>query len=355
MKHRTFCHILRGIHMRQLDRILGILLVLQSKRSVSATQLAQQLEVSTRTIYRDLQTLDALGVPIYTTRGHGGGIRLLEGYFLPPLMFSRDEAIALFLGLTFLRSLHAIPFSAEVETASQKLLVALPASLKAILMQAEHMIGFEHLPNDIFHPELSKPTAHTNMLSNENHILSTFLRAILDQAAIHVQYESPYRPQEIQEVKATPLGLFWDRNHWYLVGKEHTGNVVIRQWRADRVQHMVIASTTNTQTVFDIQDFLGRKWLQSAMKQWQHNALVVIRLTQLQVERLKQDWYYRHATFEEVADNQFIMMLGEDNQIVILELLRWLGPGAELMEPKAWREQMKEDLHRMLAIYEHEG
>jgi predicted DNA-binding transcriptional regulator YafY len=86
--------------MQRFDRILGILLFLRSHQVVSAAQLAHQFEASTRTIYRDLETLSALGVPLYAERGRQGGVRLLPVYFLPPLMFTQQEAIALQLGLT---------------------------------------------------------------------------------------------------------------------------------------------------------------------------------------------------------------------------------------------------------------
>jgi len=49
---------------------------------------------------------------------------------------------------------------------------------------------------------------------------------------------------------------------------------------------------------------------------------------------LQQDWYYRHANFEHILKNEIVMTFGEDNQATVLELLRWLGPGAELIEPK---------------------
>src|SRR5579864_5487767 len=100
--------------MKNIDRILGILLILQAQRAISARQLAAQFDVSTRTIYRDLDTLSLLGVPVYAERGRNGGIRLLEGYFLPPLMFARGEAIALLLGLALLGNLRAAPFPHEV-------------------------------------------------------------------------------------------------------------------------------------------------------------------------------------------------------------------------------------------------
>src|SRR5579859_7809866 len=147
------------IAMQRFDRILGILLFLRTKPSISAAELARHFAASTRTIYRDLETLSALGVPLYAERGRQGGVRLLPGYFLPPLMFTQQEAIALLFGLTLQKSLRVIPFPAESSMAERKLLAALPDSLRSLLAKAEHLVGFEETPADIFHPEpVSGPT-----------------------------------------------------------------------------------------------------------------------------------------------------------------------------------------------------
>jgi predicted DNA-binding transcriptional regulator YafY len=338
--------------MNHFDRLFGMLLVLQRKRAVSATHLARQFEVSTRTIYRDLQTLSALGIPLYTTRGHGGGVRLHEGYFLPPLTFSRGEGIVLLVGLTLLQSLHTFPFPQEVKTAVEKLLVAVPESLRTILGQAEQVIGFEHLPDDIFHPEPT-PALQRESDAPESHIVTTFLQAILDRSLVHLRYESPYHPPEDREMAAIPLGLLRDRTHWYLVGRKREGDAAMRLWRADRVGSLRRASeAVSTSSAFDIQEHLGHIWLRSAMEQWQRNAPIVLRLTRSQAERLQRDWYYRHARFEESASDQVLMTFGEENQAIVFELVRWLGPGAELVEPKAWRERMKEELQHMVSIYD---
>jgi predicted DNA-binding transcriptional regulator YafY len=338
--------------VNHFDRLFGILLVLQRKRAIAAAQLARQFEVSTRTIYRDLQTLNALGIPLYTTRGHGGGFRLREGYFLPPLIFSRGEGIVLLVGQTLLQSLHTHPFPHEVETSVQKLLVAVPESLRTILMQAEKVIGFEQFPDDIFHPEPT-PTLQREGDASESHIVTTFLQAILDRSLVHLRYESPYRLSDDLEMVAIPLGLFWDRTHWYLVGRKREGNAAMRLWRADRVDSLKRDSeAASTSDAFDIQELLGHAWLRSAMEQWQHNAPVVIRLTWTQAQRLQRDWYYRHARFEEDVGNRVLMTFGEENQAIVFELLRWLGPGAELVEPKAWRELMKEELQHMASVYD---
>jgi predicted DNA-binding transcriptional regulator YafY len=103
---------------------------------------------------------------------------------------------------------------------------------------------------------------------------------------------------------------------------------------------------------FDIQALLDHNWLGTAMHVWRQEAPVKIQLTPTQAERLQQDWYYRHAHFENSGnDGQFIMTFGEDNREVVLALLRWLGPGAILLEPEAWRQQVVEELQQMLAAY----
>jgi predicted DNA-binding transcriptional regulator YafY len=347
--------------MQRFDRFsrnLGILLFLRSKPSISAAELARQFEVSTRTIYRDLERLSALGVPLYAERGRQGGVRLLPGYFLPPLMFTRSEAIALLLGLTLQRSLRAIPFPTEREMAEKKLLAALPDPLRSLLTKAEQLVGFEKTPSDIFHPEPAQqeppvnatlPTEQVDLQQSKT--ISTFFQAVLDGNLVFIQYASPYRTHE-SSVLAEPLGLLWDRDRWYLAGRSVEREHPLGLWRADRVVQIKPRQPMVTvQHEFDVRELLGRNWLQSAMEQWRHLAPVKIRLSCAQAERLQQDWYYRHASFEPITQDQVLMTFGEQNPTVVLELLRWLGPGAELIEPHTWRERMREELSQMLAYY----
>jgi len=351
-----------GVVSDRFGRTLGILLFLQSKRSISATALARRFEVSTRTIHRDLKTLEAAGVPLYAERGRDGGFRLVEGYVLPPLMFSRGEAIAVLLGLTLLRRLQARPFPAELDTVERKILAAVPPGARAMMERAEAIIGVEALPDDIFHPELdSRPSSTASAgepaVGQESATISVFLQAILDDTPVRLHYRSPYRA-EAEDVIIIPLGLLWDRDRWYLAGRQDSDPRARSLWRADRVTRIKLLPpppprTTGqaAQPAFDIRGLLGRQWLRATMDDWRRQCPVTIRLSRAQAERLQRDWYYHHARFEYVDEDTVAMTFGEDDHATVMELLRWLGPGAELVEPAEWREIMRADLRQMLAAY----
>jgi predicted DNA-binding transcriptional regulator YafY len=336
--------------MNRLDRALGILLLLRGGKTLSATELSRRFEVSTRTVYRDVEMLAAVGVPIYAEIGRTGGFRLVEGYFLPPVMFSVGEAVSLLLGLTLLRRLRARPFAAELETSEQKLLAAVPDQLRAALTHAQQIVGFERLPADIFHPERldSAPPAAG---ADEGAVVSEFVRAILDRKTVALDYRSPYGGRA-EQIIATPRGLLWDRDRWYLVGERTGRDEATRLWRADRVQAIAAhAPAAESAPAFDVGTLLDHNWLRPAMERWRAASPVTIRLTRPQAERLQQDWYYRHALFEELGQEGVLMTFGEDDRAVVLELLRWLGPGAELVAPAAWRAALRAELSDMLAAH----
>lgn len=337
--------------MNRFDRALAILLLLRGGKTLSATDLARHFEVSARTIYRDVETLSAVGVPIYAEMGRAGGFRLLAGYFLPPVMFTTTEAVSLLLGLTLLRSLRATPFAADLESAEQKLLAAVPEHLRATLAEAHTVIGFERPPEDIFHPDPPGPQPPDPTPTAEGAVVSIFLQAILERRTLLLRYRSPYRGTT-DEMAAAPLGVFWDRDRWYLAGRRDGTSNAFRLWRADRV--LAITPQTHpaaTEPGFDVRDLLGRTWLHAAMEQWRAESPVTIRLPQRQAARLQRDWYYRYAAYAPLPDGDMLMTYGDNDREFVLELLRWLGPEAELLEPRAWRVSVREELARMLARY----
>jgi predicted DNA-binding transcriptional regulator YafY len=343
--------------MNRLERLFGILLALRSGAPVSADALAARLEVSRRTIYRDVETLSALGVPVFARRGYRGGLQLLEGYFLPPLMLTTAEAAALLMGLTLLRSLRATPVAAELDTAEQKLLAAVPERLRATLARANTLVGFETLAGDVFHPEPEAPplTVDGPADARVSAVASAFWQAVLDRRSVRLDYHSPYQAAA-KTYAVEPLGLFWDRERWYLAGRRLEGNGRTGLYRADRVADVragapLAEPAERGAAPFDVRTLLGRRWLAEAMADWRQMAPTVrVRLTTAQAQRLRQDWYYSRAHFSPTGAGE-VLTFSEEDRAVVFELLRWLGPGAELLEPAEWRGALRAELSAMAAEY----
>ena len=344
--------------MTRIERAFGILLLLSDGGMVTATALARRFEVSVRTIYRDVEMLSATGVPVYAERGAAGGYRLLEGYFLPPVAFSRDEIVAVLLGLALSRGLKVSPFAAELESAERKLVAVLPNRLRPLLGEVSRLIGFERAATDAFHPELPPPPDGGQKHDrHEAASVEIFLKAVLEGTRVRFAYRSPYRASGAAElIEAEPLGLLWDRDLWYLIGRKLGGVGAPRPgqrfWRADRVAG-IEASTLRAAAVpgFDVRHHLDRRWLEAAMAQWARSSPVRIRMRRDQAERLRGDWYFRFAQFDTTAEDDIVMTYGEDNRAMVLELVRWLGPGAELLEPQAWRAALRDELRAMSGAY----
>ncbi len=91
----------------QIDRLFMIVQILVNKGKVTAKELAERFEVSSRTIYRDVDTLSLNGIPIYTSKGKGGGIHILDDYVMDKSVLSKEEQNSLVLGLETLKATKA--------------------------------------------------------------------------------------------------------------------------------------------------------------------------------------------------------------------------------------------------------
>jgi predicted DNA-binding transcriptional regulator YafY len=337
--------------MNRLDRTMGILLLLRGGRIVSATDLAARFEVSVRTVYRDIEVLSGLGVPVVADMGRTGGFRLREGYFLPPVTLGPEEAVSLLLGLILMRRLRVIPFKKEADFAERKLLAALPPETRETMERASRFIGFERVPADLFHPERGDPQEGRGPApAAEGEAVGAFLRALLSRSRVTLAYGSPYRDPE-PPLELEPLGIIWDRDRWYLAGRGAKG--ATRMWRADRVLSIGPGrSIPPLAATFDAAELLERKWLRGAMELWRAESPARIAMGREQAERLRRDWYYGNAVFEEAGEGRVLMSYGEFRPEAAAALVRWLGPGAQLLEPAEWRPIVAAGLREMLAAHE---
>ncbi|MDF0603400.1 YafY family protein [Psychromarinibacter sp. C21-152] len=115
--------------MRRADRLFRIVQSLRGGRLRTARQLADALEVSERTIYRDIADLQASGVPVEGASGYG--YVMADGYELPPMMFSRDEVVALVAGARLIRAFGGLAMAQAAEEALVKIAAVLPEAERA--------------------------------------------------------------------------------------------------------------------------------------------------------------------------------------------------------------------------------
>src|SRR4051812_35551592 len=184
------------------SRLLSILLTLTVRGRVSAAQLADELEVSLRTIYRDVEALGAAGVPIYATRGRNGGFQLLDGYRTRLTGMTADEADALFL--TGLPGAAADLGLGSVLAATQlKLLAALPPELRE---RAARIRDTFFLDAPGWLRESDAPP-----------FLATIAEAAWLRRRVDVRYERANRA--VADRVLEPLGLVLKAGTWYLVAR----------------------------------------------------------------------------------------------------------------------------------------
>ena len=196
------------------SRLVNLLLLLQSRGGLTAAQLARELEVSVRTVHRDVEELSAAGVPIFAERGPLGGVRLIDGYCTRLTGMTADEAEALFLaGLP--GPAAQLGLGTVVAAAQLKVMAALPPELRS---RATRLVQRFHLDAAGWF-QAAEPVPH----------LATLSAAVWDGRLIRIAYGRPTGPVERT---IGPLGLVLKGGVWYVIG---LADGQIRTYRASRV------------------------------------------------------------------------------------------------------------------------
>lgn len=183
--------------MNRIDRLFGILLLLQARRKLRAEDVAEVYEITPRTVYRDMAALMELGIPILAQAGEG--YSLMEGYFLPPLVFTSEEAQAVLLGIKMLEA--SGNHQSACQSARTKLHAALPPRL---IRQVDPLV------------QVIEFYSEKRRFNLKDSRLLSLQQALQEQRVIHLSYQG-WNEDHVQERTVEPIRLLFNNGIWYLM------------------------------------------------------------------------------------------------------------------------------------------
>ena len=309
--------------MNRTDRLMGILLELQARGELRAEDLAATFEVSVRTIYRDVEALSETGVPVAATPGKG--YRLMDGYFLPPVSFTADEAALLLLGGELVRDRVDPVLRQAAEEALRKLAGVLPPDRRDAMEHRRQGMVFATVPG--------------LGTSADDRRLSLARRAIDERRVIRMTYHAIHRP-EAEPRDIEPIRLVFLGEVWHIVGycRLRQGS---RIFRLDRIDRLELLEERYVPSARHAVSAPGERDLEQFPE-----ARVRFDRTVLRWVRERQPWILLREE-RDAEGPVFVYALREEREWLIW-LLRW-GSAVEVLEPAWLRERIAQEAQAILA------
>lgn len=306
--------------MNRIDRLQAIIIQLQTKKVVRAHEIADRFDISLRTVYRDIRALEEGGVPIGAEAGYG--YYLLDGYHLPPIMFTREEAMSLLVAEKFMRR--------NTDKNSQDHFTSALSKVKAVLDKTKK----EEI--EVFDSQIVvDPFGRQFRDQTQNILLSKIQEALPFQKVIRMNYWTSYKG-EFNEREVEPVGICYYASQWHLIAwcrlrKDY------RDFRVDRIEKMAVLDER-----YDRSKHLSlSKYLDSL----QHDTDVVMvkALIHKDITRYIGDSKYQHGWVGEVErGNKVEMQFAAFSLDYIGRWFLMMGSNVEIVEPEPLIEKMKE-------------
>ncbi|WP_188691587.1 helix-turn-helix transcriptional regulator [Pullulanibacillus camelliae] len=314
--------------MSKTARLLELMMTINAKKVFTARELAEEFNVSYRTILRDLEELSSLGVPLYSEVGVHGGYRIIKERILPPVSLKETEAIAIFFAAQSLEYFGALPFKAEIKTALNKFYHSLPQDVKSTIDEMKHRVAF-------WSPKRPHAAPY----------LKDLLEAAVSQTSLCIEYDGSHGPQER---RIFPVGLYSHNGLWYCPAYCFKRQA-FRLFRADRVLNVL---PTPPPDAVDVPSMSITEWLEHAERGGQTTLPLKVQLTAEGV---------RHA--QNLLDLETMITMNADRTGTLYgripqseigyftELIWSLGTEARLEEPIEIIELIQVKLQKLSHFY----
>lgn len=298
--------------MNRIDRLTAILIQLQSKKIIKAEEIANRFEISLRTVYRDVKALMEAGVPIGSEAGTGYFI--VDGYHLPPVMFSQEEASAMMMAGKLVEQMTDHSVRSAFDGALMK--------IKSVLNEAQkdHLeILKDHI--EVFKPRMSLP-------ARSDYFLTDLQKAVVSKQVVQLSYVSNHQ-QELTQREVEPIGLFYYSAAWHLIAWCRLRNG-FRDFRCDRIKELKpTGGIFEARSISTLQEYFNS--LQQANGEMQSAVVLFEKREARYVTNSKH--YFGFVSEEELEGQLRMKFLTADMQL----LARWLlsyGREVEIESPE---------------------
>ena len=310
--------------MNRTDRLVAMVMFLQGRRVVKADELAAHFEVTVRTIYRDVSALCEAGVPVVGEAGVG--YSLVKGYHLPPVMFTTEEAMALFIGGELVKEFADASMVEPMESALLKIRSVLPRDRQddlERLRKAVAIYGAPKLPSGI-----------------DQRTLLPIQQAVVSRRVLRMTYRGRAQTEDTRR-EVEPLGVTFHGGAWYLVGWCRLRSD-FRYFKLERVRGLeVLGERFQARPDFSLGAYMAKAMTPEEMietKVW---------YAALAMERVRRERYTAIVSEKPARDGSEVVL----RSYSLEWLARWVlsfGEDAEAIEPVELRRLVREQAEKAL-------
>ena len=315
------------------SRLITLIMLLQNRTNQKAGELAKKLGVSVRTLHRYLAMLDEMGIPICSERGPYGGFSLMRGYKIPPLMFTPEEAVAIYLGVSLVEEIWGRLY----RDASRGVLAKLDNLLPNEQRSEVNWAGRSLVTMGLHHASLDSRVP----------ILEKLRLAIRESRQVDMLYQS-VSSQEASRRIVEPYALALRWGWWYVVGHCHRRREV-RTFRVDRIEEIdLLGEIFEPPKDFDARSFLAKDFQGSPQVQ----AKIRFRAQHARLARLNRPYW---DFLDDQPDGSVIAGLSAPDMNWAVSSVLAYGPIVEVLEPLELRDRLREAAQAIAGLYNAQG
>lgn len=301
--------------MNRIDRLVALVMFLQSRRVTTAAEMARHFEITERTVYRDIAALGESGVPILGEAGVG--YSLMKGYHLPPVMFSSEEAFALLTGALLTEGMTDGSMREATRSAIGKVTAVLPPALQGRVERLRKTI-----------------VVRSRNTSTGSVPLTAVQQALSEGRVLRLLYRGAARQEETERI-VEPYGLVFYLDHWHLIAWCRLRNEV-RDFRIDRISICdTLQEPVTPRPGFNLRDHLSRCMTS------ERGEMAILKLPPHRMENVRRFW--GPTILEEVEMGQTVQVTLTFRPSGLDYVAHWLlGMGREVtvVEPSMLRERV---------------